>query len=111
MLRTRRCPGRKVRRLMEAKRPARAARMAAPKSLRGKSSLRPNAAPGSWLMVAKTAAGSVERWPLPPACPWAAAPEHRARSYFVRRPMVVGKVDGAGQIPKTCSTEERGDGK
>src|SRR3546814_7225800 len=65
---------------MEAKRPARAARMAAPKSLRDKSSLRPNAAPGSWPMAAKTAAGSVERWQLPPACPWAAAQEDRARS-------------------------------
>src|SRR3546814_2977340 len=60
---------------MEAKRPARAARMAAPKSLREKSSLRPNAAPGSWPMAAKTAAGSVERWQLTPACPWAAAQE------------------------------------
>src|SRR3546814_13434451 len=83
---------------MEAKRPARAARMAAPKSLRDKSSLRPNAAPGSWPMAAKTAAGSVERRQLPPACRGAAAQEERARSELVRRPMGVGKVDGAGQI-------------
>src|SRR3546814_4734067 len=71
---------------MEAKRPAQPVQAVAPKSLRGKSSQRRSAAPELWPMVAKTAVGSAERWQLPPACPWAAAQEDRARSCLARRP-------------------------
>src|SRR3546814_3037186 len=78
---------------MEAKRPAQPVQAVAPKSLRGKSSQRRSAAPELWPMVAKTAVGSAERWQLPPACPWAAAQEDRARSCLARRPMAMDRAD------------------
>src|SRR3546814_8445311 len=91
---------------MEAKRPAQAVQAVAPKSLRGKSSQRRSAAPELWPMVAKTAVGSAERWQLPPACPWAAAQEDRARSCLARRPMAIDRADRAGPISKTCARSE-----
>ncbi|WP_254515968.1 hypothetical protein [Novosphingobium sp. G106] len=74
-----------------------------PQKSEGKSSQRRSAAPELWPMVAKTAVGSAERWQLPPACPWAAAQEDRARSCLARRPMAMDRADRAGPISKTCA--------
>src|SRR3546814_15178217 len=81
---------------MEAKRPAQPVQAVAPKSLRGKSSQRRTAAPELWPMVAKTAVGPAERWPLTTACPWAAAQEERASRRLTRRATTAERGEQAG---------------